>query len=138
MSSPSFNPPFWLRNPHIQTLWPKLFRKRPVLPLRHERLELADGDFIDLARVDGTLKSFPVEKVSRRGDLVDVSYQGATLDCAAKGVNCSTDAAAFTEFVREARNPLVPPTNRLRPTLATGRPARAATSSATISRGEKR
>ena len=37
-----------------------------------------------------------------------MSYQGATLDCAAKGVNCSTDAAAFTEFVREARNPLVP------------------------------
>lgn len=49
MLSSTFHPPFWLRNPHIQTLWSKLFRKRPVLPLRHERLELADGDFIDLA-----------------------------------------------------------------------------------------
>jgi predicted alpha/beta-fold hydrolase len=47
-----FIPPPWLRNPHIQTLWPKLFRKRPVLPLRHQRLELADGDFIDLAWAD--------------------------------------------------------------------------------------
>ncbi len=47
-----FHPPFWLRNPHIQTLSPKLFRKRPVLPCRHERLELADGDFIDLAWAD--------------------------------------------------------------------------------------
>jgi hypothetical protein len=49
----SFHPPFWLRNPHIQTLWPKLFRRRPSLPLRYERLELADGDFIDLAWVVG-------------------------------------------------------------------------------------
>lgn len=55
MLSPSFHPPFWLRNPHLQTLWPKLFRKPPNLLLRHERLELADGDFIDLAwAVDST------------------------------------------------------------------------------------
>lgn len=53
MLTTAFHPPPWLRNPHVQTLWPKLLRKRPVLPLRHERLELADGDFIDLARVDG-------------------------------------------------------------------------------------
>ncbi|MBV5319301.1 MAG: hydrolase [Desulfobulbaceae bacterium] len=45
----SFTPPFWLRNPHLQTLWPKFFRTRPMLPLRRERIELADGDFIDLA-----------------------------------------------------------------------------------------
>ena len=46
-----FIPPAWLKNPHQQTLWPALFRRRPVLPLVRERLELADGDFIDLARV---------------------------------------------------------------------------------------
>lgn len=48
-----FAPPFWLRNPHIQTLWPKLFRPLPALPLWRERLELADGDFIDLAWASG-------------------------------------------------------------------------------------
>jgi len=48
-----FHPPCWLRNPHLQTLWPKLFRRRPALPLRHERLEMADGDFIDLAWATG-------------------------------------------------------------------------------------
>jgi uncharacterized protein len=48
-----FAPPFWLRNPHIQTLWPKLFRPLPALPLRRERFELADGDFIDLAWATG-------------------------------------------------------------------------------------
>ena len=46
-----FTPPAWLKNPHLQTLWPALFRRRPVLPLIRERLELTDGDFIDLARV---------------------------------------------------------------------------------------
>lgn len=48
-----FAPPFWLRNPHLQTLWPKLFRTLPALPLRRERFELADGDFIDLAWATG-------------------------------------------------------------------------------------
>ena len=44
-----FRPLWWLRNPHLQTLWPVFFRSRPTLTLRPERLELADGDFLDLA-----------------------------------------------------------------------------------------
>jgi predicted alpha/beta-fold hydrolase len=50
---PRLSPPRWLRNPHLQTLWPKFFRRRPQLPLQRERLELSDGDFIDLAWVKG-------------------------------------------------------------------------------------
>lgn len=49
MTESRFSPPFWLRNPHVQTLWPKFFRKLPTLPLQRERVELADGDFIDLS-----------------------------------------------------------------------------------------
>ena len=49
--APTLAPPWWLRNAHVQTLWPKFFRHRPALTLQHERLELADGDFIDLAWV---------------------------------------------------------------------------------------
>ncbi len=45
----TFHPPFWLRNPHLQTLYPALFKRIPNLKLRHERLELADGDFLDIA-----------------------------------------------------------------------------------------
>ena len=45
----SFRPAWWLRSPHLQTLWPTWFRKRPTLALDWERMELADGDFIDLA-----------------------------------------------------------------------------------------
>jgi len=43
-----FKPAWWLPSPHLQTLWPFFFRKRPQLNLRHEQLDLADGDFLDL------------------------------------------------------------------------------------------
>ena len=43
-----FSPPWWLRNPHLQTFWPVLFRRQSSLSHRPERLELPDGDFVDL------------------------------------------------------------------------------------------
>lgn len=44
-----FKPAWWLRGAHAQTLWPALFRRRPKIPLSSERVELDDGDFLDLA-----------------------------------------------------------------------------------------
>lgn len=45
----AFKPAWWLRNPHLQTLWPHLFRRSiRKLNTRRERLELPDGDFLDL------------------------------------------------------------------------------------------
>jgi len=44
-----FRPAWWLPGPHAQTLWPTSFRPRPRLELTRERLELDDGDFLDLA-----------------------------------------------------------------------------------------
>lgn len=44
-----FEPAWWLPGPHLQTLWPSLARRRPRLDLIARRIELADGDFIDLA-----------------------------------------------------------------------------------------
>ncbi len=43
-----FVPAWWCRGPHMQTLWPYLFRRTPRVELRRERLELPDGDFLDL------------------------------------------------------------------------------------------
>lgn len=43
-----FKPPWWLRNAHLQTMWPFLFRPRIPVATRRERLELPDGDFLDL------------------------------------------------------------------------------------------
>jgi uncharacterized protein len=44
----SFKPAWWCPGPHLQTLWPTFFRRGPHVPLRTERLELPDGDFVDL------------------------------------------------------------------------------------------
>ncbi|PCI08355.1 MAG: hydrolase [Gammaproteobacteria bacterium] len=48
MKTADFKPAWWLRSPHLQTLWPVLFKKRHKLDLFQEQVELADGDFIDL------------------------------------------------------------------------------------------
>lgn len=44
-----FKPSWWLRNGHLQTLYPALFRKnRPHPSIRRERLPTPDGDFVDI------------------------------------------------------------------------------------------
>ena len=43
-----FRPAWWLPGPHLQTLIPNLLRHPPRRGLQRERLELADGDFLDL------------------------------------------------------------------------------------------
>ncbi|UCE88860.1 MAG: hydrolase [Pseudomonadota bacterium] len=45
----SFQPAWWLRAPHLQTLWASLLRRRAGIATRPERLELPDSDFLDLA-----------------------------------------------------------------------------------------
>ncbi|MCZ6526541.1 MAG: hydrolase [Gammaproteobacteria bacterium] len=44
----SFRPPWWLPGAHLQTLWPHICRRLPLVQLIDERLELPDGDFVDL------------------------------------------------------------------------------------------
>lgn len=46
--SSSYQSPTLLRNPHFHTVACALFRHRPKIPFYRERLELNDGDFIDL------------------------------------------------------------------------------------------
>lgn len=43
-----FEPAWWLPGGNLQTLWPYFFRRRTQLDLAGERLELPDGDFVDL------------------------------------------------------------------------------------------
>ena len=46
--SSDFTPAWWLRGPHPQTIWAARVRRPPAVPMTRERLELPDGDFIDL------------------------------------------------------------------------------------------
>lgn len=45
---PPFSPPPWLRNGHLQTMWPTLFRRLETGPDVVERLTTPDDDFLDL------------------------------------------------------------------------------------------
>ena len=47
-ASEVFRPAWWLRGGHAQTLFASLVRRRIDIELRRERLELPDGDFLDL------------------------------------------------------------------------------------------
>lgn len=49
MKANHFKPAWWLPSPHLQTLWPVFLRPSiKNLVLERERVELPDGDFIDL------------------------------------------------------------------------------------------
>lgn len=51
--SPAYAAPAWLPGGHLQTLYTSLFVRVPRIRYRRERLELADGDFLDFDWADG-------------------------------------------------------------------------------------
>lgn len=52
--STSFQPAWWCRGRHAQTLWGALCQPTPPVPLARERWETPDGDFVDVDRAEGT------------------------------------------------------------------------------------
>lgn len=49
----AYHAPWWLPGGHLQTIYASLFIRVPSLAYRRERVELADGDFLDFDWVDG-------------------------------------------------------------------------------------
>jgi uncharacterized protein len=73
----AFHPAWWLPGAHLQTLWPSLARPRPRQALRRERVELSDGDFIDLAVAPGAGPAVVVIHGLEGG--LDSHYAGSTV-----------------------------------------------------------
>ena len=48
MAPEDYRPAWWLPGPHAQTLWAALATRPAAPPFRRERVELPDGDFLDL------------------------------------------------------------------------------------------
>ena len=48
LESSSFRPPFFLRNGHVQTIAPVLFRKKVPIVQERLRIDTPDGDFLDV------------------------------------------------------------------------------------------
>ena len=51
--NPPYHAPAWLPGGHVQTIYANLMIRVPPVASRRERLELADGDFLDFDWVDG-------------------------------------------------------------------------------------
>jgi len=48
LGTTNYNPTFFFRNKHWSTIYPSIFRKIPGVVYQRERVELPDGDFLDL------------------------------------------------------------------------------------------
>ncbi len=84
MITPSaFRPAWWLPGPHLQTLYPSLFRQRRLPPLTRERLELPDGDFLDLEWTGKTAGSVVLMLHGLEGSL-ESHYTGGMLGALAQ------------------------------------------------------
>jgi predicted alpha/beta-fold hydrolase len=51
MKESAFLPAWWLRNPHLQTLWGKLVRKQPPAPVETEFWPAPDGEDLEIHRL---------------------------------------------------------------------------------------
>jgi predicted alpha/beta-fold hydrolase len=52
-----FKPPWWAKNRHVQTIFPRFIQKRAKLDYRKQKLALPDGDFVNLIWAGDVKKS---------------------------------------------------------------------------------
>ena len=103
-----FRPHPLLRNPHLQTLLPTLTRPTPPLEIRRERLELADGDFVDLGWSGNTAGRGPLaillheEGLLSRSLIYATDINGHALAQAEAGVYDIDRIAGFTDNHRRS------------------------------------
>jgi predicted alpha/beta-fold hydrolase len=90
----SFHPAWWLPGGHLQTLWASLVRRAPRITLRRERLELADGDFLDLDWTPG--ESGPIV-------LILHGLQGSSNSPYARGLMAACHARGWRAVVMHFR-----------------------------------
>jgi predicted alpha/beta-fold hydrolase len=73
-----FRPPFFLCNAHLQTILPVLLVRKFVVAYERERLELADGDFLDLNWVRAGSDKLAILLHGLEGSSEDGFARGAT------------------------------------------------------------
>lgn len=91
--SSSYNPPFLFKNGHFSTIYAGIWRKIDDLQQKRERIELSDGDFLDL---DWSFANKPTNKVFILIHGVEGNAQRAYIKGSAKQVNLNGyDACAI-------------------------------------------
>lgn len=74
--SSSYYPPFFFNNPHLQTIYPTLFRVLPQIAYIREKLELPDGDFLDLDWVKNNSRRLAILSHGMEGSSNGVYIRG--------------------------------------------------------------
>jgi len=88
-----FKAPLYIRNPHIQTLWPALMRNPPLPKRRVERLNLSDGDFLELDIVEEeSVDTEPVGKNFTQHRTQNTNKQQANAVLLIHGLSGSSDS----------------------------------------------
>ncbi len=81
-----FHPPAWLRNGHVQTILPTLLPRRFDRCCERERLELPDGDFLDLEW----------NRIGRdRLAILSHGLEGSARECGMRGLAAALEAAGW-------------------------------------------
>ncbi len=60
MTATAYRPARWRPDPHSMTMFGRVGRRPPRQPIRRERWELADGDFLDLDCLDAASRDAPL------------------------------------------------------------------------------
>lgn len=81
----TFAPPRWLANGHIQTILPAVWPRRMAVPYVRERLELDDGDFLDLDVLDAGHSRVAVISHGLEGSSGDVYVRSLATVLAGRG-----------------------------------------------------
>jgi uncharacterized protein len=91
-----YRAPPWLRNRHLQTIWPVMLRAGPRMQYRRERWTTPDGDFIDLDWAVG-----PPDRPAGTGPLVALFHglEGSSGSHYARSLMASALAAGWRGVV---------------------------------------
>ena len=99
MFQPSqFQPQWWIRNAHLQTMLPTISRRNLTFPTISERLELEDGDFLDLAWT-----ALPTAENNKPIVIIFHGLEGAVESPYVKGIMRAVNTAGWIGLVMHFR-----------------------------------
>ncbi len=99
----SFTPAWWMKSPHVQTVWGRLTRPRQRVAYRREVLETPDGDDLVVDHCDGPAGSPILVAVhGLEGSSYSVYVQGLVAGARAAGMRAA--ALNFRSCAREPGN----------------------------------
>jgi predicted alpha/beta-fold hydrolase len=78
--------PFMLLNGHLETIIPSLFHKAPMVNYQRQRLELKDGDFIDLKEIQNGITYAELPNIFMILD--GMSWLGIVAPVVVKSIGC--------------------------------------------------